>query len=91
MHSNCVDWWNGVHSMPWELLQVALECQLAAQLDEAVELYMAAKRPLPALAILNRRISNLMEDEARGVVNAQKVGISPIPSAHLVFLHLVLL
>mmetsp|Transcript_47925 Transcript_47925/g.120947 ORF Transcript_47925/g.120947 Transcript_47925/m.120947 type:complete len:866 (-) Transcript_47925:31-2628(-) len=56
-----------------ELLeQVAHECQLAAQLDEAVELYLAAKRPTAALAIINRRISNLMEDDARGAGAAVK-------------------
>lgn len=43
---------------------VAAECAAAAQLEEAVELYMSAGRPRHALAILNQRLSELLEPAA---------------------------
>jgi nuclear pore complex protein Nup93 len=45
---------------------VAAECAAAAQLEEAVELFMAAGRPERALAILNRRLSDALEPAAAG-------------------------
>uniref|UniRef100_A0A061SE68 Nuclear pore protein n=1 Tax=Tetraselmis sp. GSL018 TaxID=582737 RepID=A0A061SE68_9CHLO len=55
------------------LSQVAYECQVAAQLDEAVELYMEARRPVPALAIINQRISGLLDEEARSAAAGKEV------------------
>mmetsp|Transcript_22946 Transcript_22946/g.58630 ORF Transcript_22946/g.58630 Transcript_22946/m.58630 type:complete len:864 (-) Transcript_22946:363-2954(-) len=50
---------------------VAYECQVAAQPEEAVELYLAADRPRQALAILCQQLSALMpraaEEAATGV------------------------
>ncbi|GAX79377.1 hypothetical protein CEUSTIGMA_g6819.t1 [Chlamydomonas eustigma] len=46
---------------------VAYECQVAGQVEEAVELYMAADRPRQALSILNQQLSSAME---RGVEEA---------------------
>lgn len=40
---------------------VAGECAAAAQLEEAVELYMVAGRPRQALRILNQRLSDALE------------------------------
>lgn len=40
---------------------VAYECQVSAQLEEAVELYLAADCPRPALAIINQQLSALLE------------------------------
>jgi hypothetical protein len=42
------------------LRAAARECQLAAQPDEAVAVYLAAGEPRPALAILNQRIADAL-------------------------------
>ncbi|MEW5300072.1 MAG: hypothetical protein WDW36_003029 [Sanguina aurantia] len=39
---------------------VAYECQVSAQSEEAIELYLAAERPRQALAILNQQLSALI-------------------------------
>mmetsp|Transcript_26955 Transcript_26955/g.58903 ORF Transcript_26955/g.58903 Transcript_26955/m.58903 type:complete len:850 (+) Transcript_26955:117-2666(+) len=51
---------------------VAYECQVAAQPEEAIELYMAADRPRQALAILNQQLSNVIV----GAVDEAVSGIS---------------
>jgi nuclear pore complex protein Nup93 len=43
---------------------VASECAAAAQLEEAVELFMVAGRPRQALSILNRRLGDTLEAAA---------------------------
>ncbi|KAL6753158.1 Nup93/Nic96-domain-containing protein [Haematococcus lacustris] len=44
---------------------VAYECQVAAQPEEAVELYLAADRPRQALALLNQQLSLLLPSAAQ--------------------------
>ncbi len=66
--------------------------QVAAQPEEAVELYLAADRPRQALAILNTQLSSVMpqavEETATGIVSTgarrtqmYKHTLSPIPHA----------
>jgi len=45
---------------------VAYECQVAAQPEEAIELYMAADRPRQALSILNQQMSSAMGWSSEG-------------------------
>ena len=51
---------------------VAAECERAAQLDWACELYMYAGRPGRALALLNQRLSDALQpalsQPAKGVL-----------------------
>jgi nuclear pore complex protein Nup93 len=51
---------------------VAGECAAAAQLEEAVELYMVAGRPRQALSILNHRLSDAVEPSVVDSVRSEE-------------------
>lgn len=51
---------------------VAGECAAAAQLEEAVELYMVAGRPRQALSILNHRLSDAVEPSVVDVSKSEE-------------------
>ena len=51
---------------------VAGECAAAAQLEEAVELYMVAGRPRQALRILNQRLSDALEPSIVDMAKAEE-------------------
>lgn len=48
------------------LADVAGECQMKAQLEEATELFMAAEQPGRALRIINHRLSDVIEEVGKG-------------------------
>ncbi|KAL4859943.1 Nuclear pore complex protein NUP93A [Chlorella vulgaris] len=52
---------------------VAHECAASAQLEEAVELFMFAGRPRPALRILNQRLSDAVEAAATSTARGGEV------------------
>ncbi|KAG1678895.1 hypothetical protein FOA52_003563 [Chlamydomonas sp. UWO 241] len=54
---------------------VAYECQVAAQPEEAIELYMAADRPRQALSILNQQLSSAMD---RGLEGGAAAGAADV-------------
>ena len=62
MRAGALDRWLGSDQERQQLLAaVAYECQVAAQLDWAAELYLYAGAARPALHLLNLQISNLLE------------------------------
>jgi hypothetical protein len=59
---------------------VASECERAAQMDWAVELYLYAGRPRSALTLINQQLSNALQpaltDAAKGGLHASSASYS---------------